>query len=221
MINGFSSIIIAVPDLGAARSEYAALLGALPDDPPGSRALLANVAIELVEDPALTAAHIVGLTLWSEDGAGALPENCRGLQLAVSRQRDTQPGPTATGITAVDHVVLRSADADDCIRLFGNNLGLRLALDQAVPEWGGRMLFFRCGKLTLEVIEDLQNPVAADYFWGITYLCEDLVVTLAALDLRGVEHSDIRKGRKPGTRVATIKSHHLGIPTLLIEPASR
>ena len=30
-----------------------------------------------------------------------------------------------------------------------------------------------------------------------------------------------RAGRKPGTRVATIKSHDLGIPTLLLEPALR
>jgi hypothetical protein len=37
---------------------------------------------------------------------------------------------------------------------------------------------------------------------------------------RGVTLSGIREGRKPGTRVATVKSHCLGIPTLLIEPVT-
>jgi hypothetical protein len=32
-----------------------------------------------------------------------------------------------------------------------------------------------------------------------------------------VEISNIRDGRKPGTRVCTAKSHTLGVPTLLIE----
>jgi hypothetical protein len=37
----------------------------------------------------------------------------------------------------------------------------------------------------------------------------------------GVEISDIRDGRKPGTRVCTAKSHTLGVPTLLIEHPPR
>ena len=122
------------------------------------------------------------------------------------------------GIQSVDHVVLRTTDADDCIRLFGKDLGMRLALDQSVPEWGGRMLFFRCGKLTLEVIQS-DDPPDRDAFWGISYHCQDLSRTLEGLDAAGVAHSGERLGRKPGTRVATVKSHTLGIPTLLIGPS--
>jgi hypothetical protein len=59
-----------------------------------------------------------------------------------------------------------------------------------------------------------------DHFWGISYLCPDLEFTLAKLDAAGVSHSGPRDGRKPGTAVATVRSHHLGIPTLLIQPAS-
>ena len=40
------------------------------------------------------------------------------------------------------------------------------------------------------------------------------------LDSRGVRLSEVRAGRKPGTRVTTLKSRDLGIPTLLIEPAA-
>jgi hypothetical protein len=33
-----------------------------------------------------------------------------------------------------------------------------------------------------------------------------------------VQLSPVRKGRKPGTLVASVKSHDMGIPTLLVEP---
>ena len=116
--------------------------------------------------------------------------------------------------------MIQTNDADDCIRLFGEQgLGLRLALDQQVPEWGGRMVFFRMGKMTLELIQNLKKPPAQDFFWGITYLCTDIDSTVARLDEAGVSRSAVRDGRKPGTRVATIKSHCLGLPTLLIGPA--
>jgi len=171
------------------------------------------------------AAQIHGLSLFDSD----LPEyreeilqpDNRGLNLSRSGRpcSRAQPTVTPTGIFAVDHIVLQSADADDCIRIFGEEgLGMRLALDQLVPEWGGRMVFFRMGKMTLEVIQNLKQTPSHDYFWGITYLCDELNKTVAALDERGVAHSPIRKGRKPGTIVATIKSHCLGLPTLLVGP---
>jgi hypothetical protein len=80
------------------------------------------------------------------------------------------------------------------------------------------MLFFRAGKLTLEVIEPLGEPPAADYFWGIAYQCADLQRTALQLASRGVSLSVIRAGRKPGSFVATVKSHCLEIPTLLLQP---
>ena len=127
----------------------------------------------------------------------------------------------ATQVQRVDHIVLYTNDGDACIEAFGEpGLGVRLALDKTVPEWGGRMLFFRAGKLTLEVIQPNKGLQGDDYFWGIAYQVEDLQAFLQRAHADGVQTSEIRKGRKPGTRVATIKSHHLGIPTLLVEPAT-
>ena len=80
------------------------------------------------------------------------------------------------------------------------------------------MLFFRAGQLTLEVIESQREQPAEDYFWGIAYHCADLEQTVARLAARGVALSEIRAGRKQGSVVATVKSHCLGIPTLLIAP---
>ena len=220
MITGFSRINLEVPDLAAARQEYANLLGTIS----GDRVSLANVEIHLAENRELEQPRISSLSFLDTElesaGPVSLPGRNRGLTLSSCKHRDTPAGPVSTGIVAVDHVVLRSNDADDCIEVFGEpGLGLRLALDQMVPEWGGRMLFFRSGKMTLEVIQSLEQPVEQDHFWGITYLTEDIDRTLSTLDAKGVAHSPVRDGRKPGTRVSTIKSHTLGLPTLLIEPA--
>ena len=81
------------------------------------------------------------------------------------------------------------------------------------------MLFFRAGKLTLEVIQSDDAQPDENFFWGIAYQCSALEATTEALVERGVVLSGLREGRKPGTRVATVKSHGLEIPTLLIEPA--
>lgn len=219
MVTGFSKIIIAVQNLDSAALEYGALLGEFEPREGGALLPLANVAIELVQKPGAVAPAIDGIELWDESAATALPPDARDLPLSIASVRDTAADSTATGVSGVDHIVLRTRDADDCIRLFSGDLGMRLALDQAVPEWGGRMLFFRCGKLTLEVIQPLQEPVERDHFWGITYLTMEIEATLRRLDAAGVEHSGARAGRKPGTVVATVKSHNLGIPTLLIQPA--
>ena len=228
MITGFDRILIEVPDMDAALAQYSALLGAFQSTAGGALLPLANVAIELRATPSIDSPRIAGLVLIDSSVADSeasqlLQEPNRGLHLQrVSAVSQRLQGPaTSLGITAVDHVVLQSKDADDCIRVFGEGgLGIRLALDQLVPEWGGRMLFFRAGKMTLEVIHNPKQPPAQDYFWGITYLCLDLESTLAQLDAAGISHSPIRSGRKPGTRVATVNSHDLGLPTLLIEPAA-
>jgi catechol 2,3-dioxygenase-like lactoylglutathione lyase family enzyme len=218
----FEDITIAVPDIAFAREALDAWLGPFTTVAEGARRQLRNTGILLLESDAVSEATIRGVTLRSPTPSVADRDiDCRGLGIRLLQAVEQARGATlpAGGITAVDHLVLHTTDADDCIRLFQRELGLRLALDQTVPEWGGRMLFFRSGKLTLEVIERQDAPPASDYFWGITYQCADLEDTLAALDRAGVAHSPLRAGRKPGTRVATLKSHHLGIPTLLLEPS--
>ena len=229
MIIGFDRILIDVPDVDAAVHEYSALLGPFQATEIEGRAQLplSNVVIELRPAPIIDCARIVGLVLIDDSmddsqSPQRIPPPDRDLHLervsAVS-QRLHAPA-TALGISAVDHVVLQTQDADACIQIFGEpGLGIRLALDQQVEEWGGRMLFFRAGKMTLEVIHNLKTPVDEDHLWGITYLCPDLDYTLSQLEIAGIPHSAARDGRKPGTRVATVKSHTLGLPTLLIEPA--
>lgn len=229
MVSRFERIIIAVPRLAEAAASYRLLLGQEPaniqgEGPPRAWFELPNTIIELVES-AGEESRLQGI-VFGAAGAGIRDQpvaNTRGLDIRLCDLARGVPLPGQAEEPAfaglrVDHLVLRTSDAADCIELFGSRLGIRLALDKFVPEWGGRMLFFRAGKLTLEVIEAVQEPPAADHFWGIAFQCGDLQRTALDLAGRGVALSGIRPGRKPGSLVATVKSHCLGIPTLLIQP---
>lgn len=231
MINAFDRIVIAVPDLTEAVADYGVLLGgtfwSVPvdgSDAPCAWLGLKNVVIELRELQVAKPA-IVGIVLIDDSAPVEEREvsNARKLSLQLCNGRRTedfrQAQPRSQNLNiGVDHLVLRTADAQACIELFAVGLGLRLALDKSAPDWGGRMLFFRVGKLTLEVIEPAEVETGKDHFWGIAYRCADITATSARLKSREIVLSDTRPGRKPGTNVATLKSHTLGIPTLLIEP---
>jgi catechol 2,3-dioxygenase-like lactoylglutathione lyase family enzyme len=119
-------------------------------------------------------------------------------------------------VTAVDHVVVKTQSAEAAKRFYGEQIGIRLALEQDVPEWGGTQLFFRASSMSIEVVASNKSP-AQDELWGLALKSSKLEETHTRLLEVGVEVSDIREGRKPGTRVCTVKSHALGVPTLLIE----
>jgi hypothetical protein len=62
---------------------------------------------------------------------------------------------------------------------------------------------------------------AHDKLWGLSWRVADIEATRARLASSGVEVSEVRDGRKPGTRVATVRSSTCGIPTLLVERTVR
>jgi catechol 2,3-dioxygenase-like lactoylglutathione lyase family enzyme len=213
--------VIGVPDLEAAAAELSLLLAV--DATPGEQGallLLPNTCIELVAGEG-DRARIQGLRLRGTPPSSLepLPDGISvndGTAIDARRAKGAPVSPLL-----VDHVVLQTRDAEGCIALYRDRLGIRLALDREVPEWGGRMLFFRAGKMTLEVIANPDTGPASPRFWGVAFQCADIEAEHARLASGGVELSEIRDGRKPGTRVATVKSHCLGLPTLLIEPAPR
>ena len=129
--------------------------------------------------------------------------------------------PHGTGaIAGVDHVVVKTQSADAAKTFYGDQLGIRLALEQQVPEWGGVQLFFRASSMSIEVIASDKAP-ERDELWGLALKTDNIEATHWRMRESGVEISDIRDGRKPGTRVCTAKSHTLGVPTLLIEHPPR
>ena len=121
-------------------------------------------------------------------------------------------------VERLDHIVINSNDPDGLIELYRDTYGIRLALDQYVEKWGGRMLFFRTNQTTIEAIginNDADKPI--DKAWGLAWTTKDIKKMHARLVSEGVKISDVKDGRKPNTLVATIKSHTCNIPTLLIE----
>ena len=122
-----------------------------------------------------------------------------------------------TCISRMDHIVINSNDPDGLVELYRDKYGIRLALDQFVEQWGGRMLFFRTNHTTIEAIGIKKEGSPEDFLWGLAWTTKDIKKTHKRLVDAGVSITDIKDGRKPNTLVATIKSHCSNVPTLLIE----
>jgi len=121
---------------------------------------------------------------------------------------------------AIDHVVIQSPNLDRAIALWRDRLGVRLALDREFPQRGVRLVFFRSGGVTLEFAGAIGSSQqdGRDILWGVAYRVADLAACRARLMSLGVVISEVRPGNKKDTIVATVKSHALGVPTLLIQP---
>ena len=140
--------------------------------------------------------------------------------LLIEHTGGTLPEPKdidESNISRMDHVVINSNDPDGLVDLYKEKYGIRLALDQFVEQWGGRMLFFRTNQTTIEAIGIKKDGPPEDSLWGLAWTTNDIEATRKRLLQSDVEITDIKKGRKPKTLVATIKSHTSNVPTLLIE----
>jgi catechol 2,3-dioxygenase-like lactoylglutathione lyase family enzyme len=155
----------------------------------------------------------------------AATEATRGVRLFFLELASERPRSAAIAdapMTALDHVVVSTADPERAAALYGARLGLDMALDRSHLDWG-RLMFFRCGDLVVEVV---QRPGASvdqmqDKLWGLSWRVADIDATRARLASAGVDVSDVRTGRKPGTRVLTVRNGACGIPTLLVERIAR
>ena len=120
-------------------------------------------------------------------------------------------------INRLDHVVINTNDADGFINIYQDIFNIRLALDRIIEHWKSRMLFFRLNKTTIEVIEKKDRKDPNDSLWGLAWEVESIKDAYERLVSKGVEVTEIKKGLKENTLVATIKSHTHNVPTLLIE----
>ncbi len=141
-------------------------------------------------------------------------------------------GDAAAAVHALDHAVVRTPDPEAARALYGDGLGLRLALDREFPQWGARLLFFRVGDVTVELAAELvERPTepgglgaepaqdAGDRLWGLSWRVRDADAARARLGASGFDVSEVRPGRRPGTRVLSVRHGTHGVPTLLLEPA--
>jgi catechol 2,3-dioxygenase-like lactoylglutathione lyase family enzyme len=155
----------------------------------------------------------------------AATELTRGVRmffLELSSERPLSAATAASPVLGLDHVVITTEDPERAAALYGARLGLDMALDRTHQDWG-QLMFFRCGDLIVEVVK---RPVAGgdrthDKLWGLSWRVADLDATRARLTQAGIETSEIRLGRKPGTRVMNVRSGTCGIQTLILQPAPR
>jgi catechol 2,3-dioxygenase-like lactoylglutathione lyase family enzyme len=124
----------------------------------------------------------------------------------------------AAAISSLDHVVVRTPNPERAVALYAGRLGLDLRLDRSNPDWGSRLLFFRCGDLVVEIAHDLKNGVsdAPDQLWGLSWRAPDIAKANGRLKAAGVEVSEPRNGRRPGTQVFSVQSHTANVPTIVI-----
>jgi len=130
-------------------------------------------------------------------------------------------GAEAAAVSGLDHVVIRTPDPERAAALYGARLGLDLRLDRSNPAWGSRLMFFRCKDLIVEIAHDLGAGVSSgpDRAWGLSWRVSDAESAHARLQAAGLDVSDVRPGRKPGTRVFTVRDRTSGVPTLVLEPS--
>jgi catechol 2,3-dioxygenase-like lactoylglutathione lyase family enzyme len=167
---------------------------------------------------------VSGATLsWKRTRAAT--DATRGVRLFFLERATERPCSSATAdapITAMDHVVISTGDPERAAALYGARLGLDMALDRSHPDWG-RLMFFRCGDLIVEIV---QRPAAVvdpaqDKLYGMSWRVDNAEATRGRLLSAGVDVSEVRTGRKPGTRVLSVRSSSCGIPTLLVERTAK
>jgi catechol 2,3-dioxygenase-like lactoylglutathione lyase family enzyme len=151
----------------------------------------------------------------------AATELTRGVRMFFLELAEERPKSVATDVAPIeglDHVVITTEDCDRAAALYGARLGLDLALDRSHHDWG-QLMFFRCGDLIVEVV---RRPVAGgdsqhDRLWGLSWRVADIEATRSRLIKAGLDVSEVRSGRKPGTRIMTVRNGTCGIQTVLLE----
>lgn len=141
------------------------------------------------------------------------------LHIFVEATADRARDAGGVDIAGLDHIVVHTANPDRALALYGAKLSLDLRLDRTNEKWGSRLLFFRCGDLVVEIGTRLGAPVtdAPDGFGGLAWRVRDADGANARLLKAGFAVSEVRSGRKQGTKVFTVKDRTGGVPTLMIQ----
>ena len=231
-------IALAVPDPATAAGEYGALLDrSLPAGSP-LRLQCENIALVLeaakgragprlafaVPDLVLAKHRLERRaipSLYPDDDDDRLDIDAaatHGVAISLVRPQGAPERGAQADIEGLDHVVIHTPELERAVALYGGRLGLDLRLDRTNADIGMRQLFFVCGDLVVEVVHSLRQPKAtdSDQVWGLAWRARNLEQAHARMQERGIAVTEMREGRRPGTRVFTVKSHVAGMPTLVI-----
>ena len=246
MIVALDHIQIAAHDVAAAARAYQIALGVAQREQPGSvtfemeNTRLRIIAADEHEDQGLSSlvfavddltrarhqlerrgAPTTMVEGGDEPAALIAPDASHGVRILLTEARAR--GPTTASargdaLHALDHVVIRTSNADRAVAFYGARLGLDLRLDRTNPAWNARLLFFRCGDMVVEISAEPQASAssAPDRLDGLAWRTRDPDGARARMAAAGLDASEVRPGRKPGTRVFTLRSGLVGAPSLII-----
>ena len=233
VIEGVSHVTVAASDLAAAVADHTRLLAAEPLRADGAFVFTTgNVALVLREAGAGEAEGLCGFTFRTADVAKAREGFGRcGLASADDGAFDTQathglpvsltdralPRGAASPFS-LDHIVIRTPNPERAVALYGGRLGLDMRLDRSNPAWNARLMFFRCGDTVVEIAHVLSDGVsdAPDRFGGLSWRVPDIEAENKRLSADGFEMSPVRTGRRPGSKVCTVRNRNAGVPTILL-----
>ncbi len=232
MITGLDHVAVFAGDPSDTARAYGVLFGADPAPGARPRFQLENMALEI--GPGAGEARF-GLGLAAKDLAetwarlerrgvpgadGVLDESAtHGVRITLAAPAAPAPPAAREDVPhALDHVVIHTPNPERAVALYGGRLGLDLRLDRSNPQWGARLLFFRCGGAVIEISADLKAPVGdgPDRITGLAWRVADPDAAQARLAAAGLDVSPVRAGRKPGTRVFTLRAGVPGAPALLL-----
>ncbi len=205
---GLASLAFAIADIEAARHRFARL-GLSPSE------ISDGESRDLGTERTMTWKRI----RTAKDATGGVR------MFFVQRAEPFAPSPAAADapIDALDHIVLATPDPERAAALYGARLGLDMKLDRTIAALQTRFLFFRRGGLVFEIIHSLKTGRSdgPDKFYGFSWRVADVEATRVRLQQAGFEVSDLREGRKPGTRVFTVRTGTFGVPTIVIQQGER
>jgi catechol 2,3-dioxygenase-like lactoylglutathione lyase family enzyme len=143
----------------------------------------------------------------------------------IERHGAPTPRLTPDAVQALDHIVIGTPNPDRAVAIYGARLGLDFRLDRANPQWGARQIFFRCGGAVVEIGARLGAGAPTDgpdRLSGLAWRVTDPDAAQARIAKAGFDVSEVRIGRKPGTKIFTIRSGVPGAPTVMLsaEPAT-
>jgi catechol 2,3-dioxygenase-like lactoylglutathione lyase family enzyme len=144
-----------------------------------------------------------------------------GLLIGLVQAEPAQSQPAREA--GLDHIVVGTPDPERAIVLYGARLGLDLRLDRSNPDWDARLLFFRCGDLIVEIAHRLSGGRGdgPDRFMGFSWRSKEPEKTRQRLSAAGFNVSELRKGRRPGTSVFTVRDRTCGVPTIFVGPEAQ
>lgn len=161
---------------------------------------------------------------WKRTRASA--DSTHGIRLFFLQRAERLPRSEVTAaasVVALDHLVIATPDPERIAALYGARLGLDMKLDRTIAALQTRFLFFKTGGLVFEVIHRTKDGRGdgPDKIFGVSWRVADIEAARTRLQQAGLDVSEPREGRKPGTRVFTVRTGTFGVPTIVIQQGQR